>query len=281
MSGFDIRLERVVNATPDAAFKHWVDAEARRRWYAPDDSWTVEAAETDLRVGGAWRVRFGPTPDEMYVEQGVFEDIDPPHRVVYTTVYEFPDGRPSFRTRVTVTFEPRGDRTLLTVLDTGYPSEEQRRAYEAGWPDFLDAFERTLATGSQSALRHHKVRTSVAVSDIARAVEFYEGKLGLSGVVDQHDDSRVYRCGGDTSLHVYVSSGNAGTATATLASWDVADIEQVVDELSAKGVTFERYDDPSLTTNEKGIHELSNGRVAWFKDPDGNTFALEQAGTDR
>lgn len=143
-SGFDIRLERIVNARPDAAFDHWADAEARRQWYAPDDGWVVEAAETDLRVGGAWRVRFGPTSEEMYVEHGVFEEIDRPRRLVYTTVYEFPDGRPSFQTRVTVTFEPRGERTLLTLLDTGYPSEEQRTAYETGWPDFLDAFERTL-----------------------------------------------------------------------------------------------------------------------------------------
>lgn len=143
-SGFDIRLERIVNARPDAAFDHWADAEARRQWYAPDDGWIVEAAETDLHVGGAWRVRFGPTSEEMYVEHGVFEEIDRPRRLVYTTVYEFPDGRPSFQTRVTVTFEPRGERTLLTLLDTGYPSEEQRTAYETGWPDFLDAFERTL-----------------------------------------------------------------------------------------------------------------------------------------
>lgn len=143
MTGFDIRLERIVNATPHAAFKHWVEAEARRRWYAPDDGWIVEA-DTDLRVGGPWRVLFGPRRDEMYLEHGVFQEIDAPHRLVYTTLYEFPDGRASFETHVTVTFEPRGDRTLLTVLDTGYPSEDQRAANERGWPAFLDAFERTL-----------------------------------------------------------------------------------------------------------------------------------------
>ncbi|MGH2805147.1 MAG: VOC family protein, partial [Thermoleophilaceae bacterium] len=59
-------------------------------------------------------------------------------------------------------------------------------------------------------------------------------------------------------------------------TWYVADLEQVVDELSANGVIFERYDDPALMTDEKGIHELGDGRVAWFKDPDGNTFAVEQ-----
>ena len=144
MSGFDIRLERLVNARPESAFEHWVDADARRRWYAPEDGWIVEA-ETDLRVGGTWRVWFGPSRDEMYLEHGVFEEIDPPHQVVYSTLYEFPDGRPGFETRVTVTFEARSDGTLLTIRDTGYPSDEERARNESGWPGFLDRFERTLA----------------------------------------------------------------------------------------------------------------------------------------
>jgi hypothetical protein len=38
-------------------------------------------------------------------------------------------------------------------------------------------------------------------------------------------------------------------------------------------VTFERYDEPQLETDENGIHTLGDGKVAWFKDPDGNTFA--------
>jgi hypothetical protein len=42
-------------------------------------------------------------------------------------------------------------------------------------------------------------------------------------------------------------------------------------------VRFERYDDPTLKTDEKGIHELTDGRVAWFEDPDGKTFAIEEA----
>ena len=80
---------------------------------------------------------------------------------------------------------------------------------------------------------------------------------------------------GDLAARVCVSL-NAGKATATLATWYVPDLEHVVDELSANGVTFERYDDPQLRTHTRGIHLLSSGKVAWFKDPDGNTFALEQ-----
>ena len=128
------------------------------------------------------------------------------------------------------------------------------------------------------SLSSYKLRTSIAVSDMARAAEFYEGTLRLAARGDQADESRVYACGGDTSLHVYESRAHAGRATATVATWYVSDLEQVVDELSSNGVTFERYDDPALETNEKGIHELGDGRVAWFKDPDGNSFAVEQEG---
>jgi catechol 2,3-dioxygenase-like lactoylglutathione lyase family enzyme len=128
------------------------------------------------------------------------------------------------------------------------------------------------------SLSSYKLRTSIAVSDMARAAEFYEGTLRLAARGDQADESRVYACGGDTSLHVYESRAHAGRATATLATWYVSDLEQVVDELSSNGVTFERYDDPALETNEKGVHELGDGRVAWFKDPDGNSFAIEQEG---
>jgi catechol 2,3-dioxygenase-like lactoylglutathione lyase family enzyme len=130
--------------------------------------------------------------------------------------------------------------------------------------------------GETMGLSRYKVRASIAVSDIARATEFYEGKLGLSAAEIQSDESRIYTCGEDSSLHVYISPAHAGNATATLATWYVADLEEVVDELRSSGVTFEHYDDPTLRADEKGIHELGDGRVAWFKDPDGNTFAIEQ-----
>ena len=120
-----------------------------------------------------------------------------------------------------------------------------------------------------------KVSAQIAVSDLARAEEFYEAKLGLSPAGDQHGESRRYACGGGSVLHVYASPAHAGRATATVARWDVDDIERVIDELSSNGVTFERYDEP-VKTDEKGIHHSGYGKVAWFRDPDGNTFALEQ-----
>jgi catechol 2,3-dioxygenase-like lactoylglutathione lyase family enzyme len=125
------------------------------------------------------------------------------------------------------------------------------------------------------SLSSYPVGAQIAVSDMARADEFYEGKLGLSRAAVSRDGSRTYACGGGTTLYVYASPAHAGKATATMARWDVDDLERVVDDLTSRGVTFERYDEP-VRTDEKGIHDSGYGKVAWFKDPDGNTFALEQ-----
>src|ERR1700730_12434156 len=115
----------------------------------------------------------------------------------------------------------------------------------------------------------------IAVSDLARAEAFYEGKLGLSPVPGQHGKTRLYICGSGTSLFVYSSPAHAGKSTATVARSDGENLEKVGDVLSSSGVIFEQYGEP-VKTNQKGIHDSGYGRVAWFKDPDGNTFALEQ-----
>jgi catechol 2,3-dioxygenase-like lactoylglutathione lyase family enzyme len=128
----------------------------------------------------------------------------------------------------------------------------------------------------QVSLSSYKVSTSIAVSDTAQAREFYEAKLGLLGVEDQHDGSRVYPCGGGTFLHVYPSPTRAGATTAILATRKVANLAAVVDQVRSHGVNFERHDEPQLETDERGIHTLGDGKVAWFKDADGNTFAVEQ-----
>jgi catechol 2,3-dioxygenase-like lactoylglutathione lyase family enzyme len=123
-------------------------------------------------------------------------------------------------------------------------------------------------------LSRYKLNASIAVSDMGRARGFYEEKLGLSAAREQADGSRVYATAGETSLHVYPSPAHAGGSTATLATWYVDDVDRVVDELSSGGVTFERYE--GLTADERGISpRAGGGKVAWFRDPDGNTFAVE------
>ncbi len=123
-------------------------------------------------------------------------------------------------------------------------------------------------------LSEYKVAAGLAVSDMDRAREFYEGKLGLVVGIDSGDNVQ-YRCGEGSVLHVYLSPEHAGKSTATLAGWGVNDVEEVVDELTLKGVAFEAYDEGRITTDERGIATFEGGaKVAYFRDPDGNTLSI-------
>jgi catechol 2,3-dioxygenase-like lactoylglutathione lyase family enzyme len=131
------------------------------------------------------------------------------------------------------------------------------------------------------SLSSHRLIATIAVTDMARAQEFYEGKLGLSAVETGADGSKVYATGGDALLQVYPSPDHAGRSTATLATWNVDDVEQIVEELTARGVTFEHYEGVlesgfEYGTDERGISpRAGGGKVAWFKDPDGNLFSID------
>jgi catechol 2,3-dioxygenase-like lactoylglutathione lyase family enzyme len=139
-----------------------------------------------------------------------------------------------------------------------------------------------VGSGSDSeearmGLSRYKVGAGLAVSDMDRARTFYEGKLGLRVSIDSPDNVQ-YRCAENSVFHIYLSPEHAGKSTATLASWGVDDIEKVVDELTRRGVTFEQYDEPGLKTDEKGIATFEgDAKVAYFKDPDGNTLSIAQA----
>jgi catechol 2,3-dioxygenase-like lactoylglutathione lyase family enzyme len=125
------------------------------------------------------------------------------------------------------------------------------------------------------SLSNAQVRATVAVSDMSRAKEFYEGTLGLVPLGDGMDEVRIYPCGAGSLVQVYASE-HAGTATATVASWSTPDFESMVEELSAKGVAFESSGGPQ--TDEKGVHTFGEHKVVWFSDPDGNTIAVDNGG---
>ena len=134
---FDIRLERRLHVSPEVAFHHWVDADERRQWYLGDeDDWVVEA-ETDLRVGGAFRVRWGPNLDDAYQEDGTFEIVEPPHRVSYTSrftprtadegdPFELPRHRHLRTRRRRHQASPRRDRLSLSRGARRLPARRQR-----------------------------------------------------------------------------------------------------------------------------------------------------------
>ena len=113
---------------------------------------------------------------------------------------------------------------------------------------------------------------NIAVKNLEIAKKFYEETLGLTQIGAEGQEVIVFRSGSST-IYVYKSQ-YAGTNQATALTWVVGkDIESVVQELKAKGVTFEHYDMPD-TTREGDIHVAGQMKVAWFKDPDGNILNI-------
>ena len=119
-----------------------------------------------------------------------------------------------------------------------------------------------------------KVEAVVAVSDVGSAKDFYEGKLGLSGGTDEPDGGITYQCAENTAIHIYPSPDNAGKSGATVAAFRADDLEALVDEVSANGAEFERYDEGPIKTDEKGIATMGDAKIAWIKDPDGNILGI-------
>jgi len=121
-----------------------------------------------------------------------------------------------------------------------------------------------------------EVGAGIAVRDMKRARQFYEDTLGLKPGDVGSDQGVSYLCGGNTAIHVYPSAG-AGKAEHTQAGWLVPDLDTAVDALTAQGVRFEQYNAPPIVTDARGIATFPDGRVAYFKDPDGNIMSLNQA----
>jgi catechol 2,3-dioxygenase-like lactoylglutathione lyase family enzyme len=123
------------------------------------------------------------------------------------------------------------------------------------------------------SLTDGRIGAAIAVTDMSRAVDFYEGKLGLRSNGDDPDGGRTYECAGGTTLHVFPSP-HARASGATVAGWTVTDVEGTIDELVGNGVSPEQYSEDPFTTDEKGIARVGDYVGAWIKDPDGNVMAI-------
>lgn len=115
------------------------------------------------------------------------------------------------------------------------------------------------------------------VSDLDQARRFYGHLLGLEEVGESDDEQAVMYRSGESRLLIY-RSDFAGTNQATAAAWETNDVEQVVETLKQKGVTFEHYEDVLPGTVLEGdVHRMGGMTVAWFKDPFGNILSIGNA----
>jgi catechol 2,3-dioxygenase-like lactoylglutathione lyase family enzyme len=117
-----------------------------------------------------------------------------------------------------------------------------------------------------------KAFSGFSANDISAAKEFYGGTLGLD--VAERNGMLELHLGGGGLVLIYPKP-NHTPATFTVLNFPVDDVEQAVDQLTAKGVQFERYEG-EFPTDEKGISRGEGPLIAWFKDPAGNIVSVLQ-----
>jgi catechol 2,3-dioxygenase-like lactoylglutathione lyase family enzyme len=111
-----------------------------------------------------------------------------------------------------------------------------------------------------------------AVDDVAKARAFYGETLGID--TDEENGILTLRlAGGARPTIVYPKPGHT-PAEYTILNFPVEDIEAAVDELTARGVTIERY--AGFEQDERGIMRGGGPLIAWFKDPAGNVLSVLQ-----
>ncbi len=144
----ELRISRLIPAPPDEVFDAYVDPEKQKIWYniLEAEPMIVEV-EVDLRVGGVWTNVWGRTRDELFRESQVFTVIDRPRRLVTKATGSGPDGQ-TMETDVDVTFEERDGGTLVTVVQSGFPSTEIRDFF--GTMVWVGAFDRITAYFAQA-----------------------------------------------------------------------------------------------------------------------------------
>jgi catechol 2,3-dioxygenase-like lactoylglutathione lyase family enzyme len=121
-------------------------------------------------------------------------------------------------------------------------------------------------------LENSKAYSGFAVDDPQKAKDFYGETLGLKASFLEDNELLQLDLGGDRPVLIY-KKPDFTPATYTILNFPVEDVEKAVDELSAKGVSFERYE--GFDQDEKGIDRSGPaGGIAWFKDPAGNILSV-------
>ena len=138
-----LTLSRRINAPPAKVYAAWTDPQKIVHWFGPS---RVRAgslqAETDLRVGGRYRISFHSEAGEYSEVGGVYREIVPNARLVFSWAWH---STPERESQVTVQLTPDGGGTLLTLTHEQFFDEAARDNHARGWAELLDKLDKYSA----------------------------------------------------------------------------------------------------------------------------------------
>ena len=137
-----LTVKRRLNAPPAKVYAAWTDPEKIARWFAPANAKTGSVqADIDARIGGRFRISFS-TDDEYYEVGGVYREVAPNQRLVFSWAWH---STPERESQVTVSLQPDGNGTLLALQHEQLFDQAARDGHERGWLGALDKLEKLIA----------------------------------------------------------------------------------------------------------------------------------------
>ena len=126
-----LRIVRSYPVAPEKVWRAWTDPHALARWFGPGGQQPVAAAELDVRVGGRYRVLFGGLDGRAHEVQGVYREVVPNRRLVFT--WTWPRTTPERESLVTIELVKAGRGTELFFTHAQHFDETVRDNHRQGW----------------------------------------------------------------------------------------------------------------------------------------------------
>jgi uncharacterized protein YndB with AHSA1/START domain len=144
-----LHISRVFDAPRALVFKAWTDPQHLLQWFCPQ-GFRVLSFDADLRVGGQYRFTMQAPSGKNYAAGGVYREIAPPSRLVYSHVWEDNCSEErkdliGMETLVTVDFSEQGDKTLVNFIHEGLPDRNTVVSHTGGWTSYLENLAEKLA----------------------------------------------------------------------------------------------------------------------------------------
>jgi uncharacterized protein YndB with AHSA1/START domain len=148
-----LQLTRTFDAPPELVFKAWTDENQFKQWFgaAACNGASLQSTKVDARVGGRYRLQVRAADGEYFTSTGVYREVRPPERLVFTWQFEKDGSGNEFgeveppEMLVTVDFKARGKQTELTLTHEKFASVESRDRHNEGWTRCLNALGEFVA----------------------------------------------------------------------------------------------------------------------------------------
>lgn len=144
---YSVTAHRHLKAPVETVFAAWTNPEMLAKWFGPK-GFTIPEVQSDLRVGGAYKIAMQPPQGALFYHQGIYKEIDPPLKLSFTWELENQDCEGSAgltcETIVTIELKPAHGGTDLYLTHDLLPTEAARDGHNMGWNSSLDCLEEFL-----------------------------------------------------------------------------------------------------------------------------------------